>query len=193
MALITPSDVDWWAPQANAVGSGIVAEAITRAQGLAEDYCARPLELAAFEVYLDVPAGCQTLALGRWPVVVDATHALTITTEPDSSAPSTVDSGDYAVDSDAGTILSLNGYWPSGRRAVKVDGYAGYTSTTAPAGLKAALVKLVAWLLTSRGGGGVQSESVDGYSATMEPIVGNMPQSIAAMFDAYRRVSVTWV
>ncbi len=192
MALITAADVDWWAPQATAAGSGVVAEAIRRAQGLADDYCHRPLELAAFSLYLDVPDYIQTLALGRWPLVVDATHTLTVTADPDSTAPTTVDATDYAADTVAGRLISLEGYWNSGLRALKVEGYAGYTSTTAPAGLKTALVKLVAWLISSRGGGGVQSESVDGYSVTLEPMVGNMPQSIAALFDPYKRVGISW-
>lgn len=181
MALLLPADCEFWVPQAVGVPEHVLSDAIARAQALAEAYTGRKLELSAFVAQLDVAPHTKRLVTGQWPLVVDSTHTLTVVPE-----------ADYVVDAATGCLDCIDGYWPSGPRAVTVTGHAGYTAETVPADLKDTLLEIVAWRLGNRGGAGVQSESVDGYSMNLEPIVHGLPESLAKRLDAHRRLSIAW-
>lgn len=193
MALLLPADCEFWVPQATGVSDRDLTAAIARVQALADTYTGRTLELTAFTAYLDIASFTRQIAVGQWPLVVDLTHALTVTENPDDTSPTVWPSTDYVVDASAGCLTCADGdYWPTGVRVISVAGYAGYTTTTLPEDLKDTLLEIVAWRLANRGGAGVQSESVDGYSMTLEPIVRGLPQSLARRLDPHRRLTLGW-
>ncbi len=189
MALLTPADCDGWVPQlADDDTAPMAQSAIAQAQGLADAYTHRALELSAHSRLFDVAPATRTIGLGEWPVVADETHEFAVTLYPDATGAVTLSAASYDLDAVSGTVTRRGADWPEGRRTVGVAWTAGYTGATMPGDLRHALLRLVAWLVGSRGGAGIARESVDGYTIEPEELVGGIPRSIATTLDAHRRV-----
>lgn len=189
MALLEPADCPIWVPQLADGEAGQLAQAvIAQAQGLADAYTHRALELSAHSRLFDIAPVTRTIGLGQWPVIEDDEHEFVVTLYPDATGAVTLTAAGYDLDAAVGTVTRRGADWPEGRRIVRVQWSAGYTRATLPGDLRHALLRLVAWLLETRGGSGVKRESVDGYTVEPEEIIGGVPKSIATSLDAYRRV-----
>ena len=182
MALLTLDDVLNWVPQ-GAADEGLVTDAITLAQGLADRYCLRTLESAAHDEYIDVALGETQLHVSSPPI----TAVSQIDEEAQADTPTTLDSDEYYYDSESGIITRDGGTWSAGIGAVRVQYTGGYTTSTLPAGLKFALQQLVGWVLEARGNVGVTSEGIDGYSVTYGELRDGVPERVAALLDPFVR------
>lgn len=180
MALLSVATVAAWAPQASA-SPALLADALARAQGLAESYCRRALESAEREERVSLPAGAQWVPLRAYPVSAIASVALA---SLDGMA-EPLDPADYVLAAEAG-LLYLRRPLSSSPSSVCVRYAAGYTAATLPGSLAEALLRLVAWLLETRGDVGFSSTSQDGVSQVREPLEGGVPSSVARMLDAHR-------
>jgi hypothetical protein len=183
MALITAGDCRDFVPQA-AGHEATLATRIAQAEARADNYCKRRLNSATYTEIRDI-GDCQSVVLLRnYPVV----GAVVIQEDYNTTTPTTlVLATDYVIDSDIGQIDKLGAYFPGGQRNLAITYTAGYTSTTCPAGLKAALYELVGWLIEMAGNRNATQESADGYSVTYEKLIDGIPESLASDFDPYRR------
>lgn len=187
MSLLTVAQVQDWVPQATGE-EGLLSDAIEMAEGLADEYCDRPLLAIARTEYHTVEERQSSVQLRAYPV--DTTAAFTVLEDAESDTPTTLDSSDYILDNTAGILYRDSGYWLPGPRNLKVTYTAGYTSATLPAGLRRALLQLVAWVLESRGNVGTRQESVDGHQWTSEDMDGAVPASIGAALRPWKAVRI---
>ena len=195
MALLTASQVTKWVPGIDAVHADLVADAIDEATSLAEEFCDRALEQSSHDEYtggyyveyLDVEGDTVTvLSLKAYPV----TEIVSVYEAASETTPSELDSDEYRLDSAAGLLHRVDTEWYQGIRQVVVTYTGGYTATTLPAGLRRALLQLVAWVIHGRGDVGNQSDSSDGVSRTRLPMDGGIPADVASMLRPYRRMGV---
>jgi hypothetical protein len=189
MALLTVADVMKWLPQAQGREDKI-SDAIAVAQGFAEDFCKRRVELAEYDIVLNVAPGTVSIHLPDWPLVVDDTHELQVWENPDTAGRLVSSSSYTVVAEDALLERTDGGEWAWGYRALRVKYWAGYTAATLPVGLRGALLRLVAWVLEHLANVGAKQEASDGYSATYEDVVDGVPQSVAAALNAYKKVTL---
>lgn len=188
MSLLTVANVQDWVPQA-AGEEGLIEDAIAMAEGLADAYCDRDLASAAHTETYDIGDGQGVVALRNYPI--DTTATFTVKTAADTSSPTTLTTSDYERDADHGLLLAADGgTFPAGARSLEVTYTAGYTSATLPAGLRRALLQLVAWVLESRGNVGTRQESVDGHQWTSENMDGAVPASIGQALHPWKAVRI---
>lgn len=182
MSILTWTDVDLWVPQARGRDE-IWNAAIAQAEGLADAYCQRSLESGARDEYYDIGIGQTQLVLRNAPV----TAISAISEDAQGTTPTTLLTADYVRDDSAGILTRVGAGWSSGVGAVRVQYTAGYTSATAPVGLKRALTQLVAWVIEMAGNVGVRYEGGDGLNVGYEEMDGPVPVSVGSMLKAYRR------
>ncbi len=182
MALLREADVRRWVPQAEGRDE-LVGDAIALAEGLADQHCGRTLASTTHDDHHDIARGQRRLVLRHWPVI--SIEALTETEA--GGALRAVTEDEYVVDATAGLVARRIGCWLPGRGALRVQYTAGYTHETCPGGLRAALCRLVAWVIEQRGNAGVRHESADGQSLAYEVMDGAVPADVGAMLAAYRR------
>ena len=182
MSLLSIGEVALWVPLA-AGNDTLITAAIARAQGLADAYCRRSLEAAERTETFDIEPAMNCLPLGTWPI--DTTEDLIVV-----EAGVTLQSTNYELDAVNGLLHRKDSYWYRDQRAVTVTYTGGYTETTCPGGLKEALLRLVAWIIGTRGNVGAKQESQDGYSVTYEDMDGPVPASVGQMLQPFKRVSI---
>jgi hypothetical protein len=188
MSLLTLVQVQDWVPQA-AGEESLIADAIEMAEALADAYCDRGLAAGARTETYDIGDGQGVVALRNYPI--DTTATFTVKTGADTDTPTTLTSSDYELDATHGLLLAADGgTFPAGARSLEVTYTAGYTSATLPAGLRRALLQLVAWVLESRGNVGTRQESVDGHQWTSEDMDGVVPTSVGAALRPWKAVRI---
>jgi len=188
MSLLTVVQVQDWVPQA-AGEESLIADAIEMAEALADAYCDRGLAAGARTETYDIGDGQGVVALRNYPI--DTTATFTVKTGADTDTPTTLTSSDYELDATHGLLLAADGgTFPVGQRSLEVTYTAGYTSATLPAGLRRALLQLVAWVLESRGNVGTRQESVDGHQWTNEDMDGAVPASIGQALHPWKAVRI---
>jgi uncharacterized phiE125 gp8 family phage protein len=174
-----------WVPQADG-NESMVADAITMAEGLADAYCGRALASASHTETYTVGSQQETIALQHYPV----TAVTTVLEGVVGGSPTTLTTDDWDLDGNPGLLHRVESCWAEGVQNVTVTYTAGYTTTTLPAGLKVALLQLVAWVFEGRGNVGAAQDSADGRSVTYDPLDGPVPSRIGAMLQPYKAVSL---
>ncbi len=185
MALLSPPDCANL-PQATG-NEAKLEEAIATAEGLAAGYCGYSLDLASRTERKDIGVDQDTVVLRAVPIVIDGSHAFTLTTG--YTSPSTLTRGTaYDVDTETGVVMRIDAAtFASGKRSLCATYYGGYTVATLPAALKSALVELVGWVLGNMGNRGASQEAMDGYNVTYEELDHGIPLSIAGSLRPYKR------
>lgn len=174
MSLLTVKQVQDWVPQASGE-EALIADAITMAEGLADQACSRTLEAASVTEYFDVGEYQSSVVLGRYPVV----SVTSVVEDASDTSPTTLTSSDYILDTPSGILRRDGASWPVGARSVAVTYTGGYTTATLPAGLRRALLQLVAWVFEDRGNVGAVNDQTDGHSVTFDEMDGPVPKRIA--------------
>lgn len=164
MPLLLKEDVARWASQVGASATD-AEETVALAEAIAGRLCGRTLAIAEHHEHHNTARGQRHIALRQWPVV-----SVESIREAGTGKRPLVPADCYTIDATAGIVTRSDGLW---ERYVDVRYTAGYTSETCPATLRAALLRLVAWIVANAG---------------MDPVTvdSEVPDGIVAMLAAYR-------
>jgi hypothetical protein len=98
-----------------------------------------------------------------------------------------VDAEDYDVETSR--VIMREEPWPYGRRNIKAEYTEGYASGQAPADVHGAVLAVAVAMWKEQHSGGVQSESIAGYSYSLRN-PGDLPTYARQTINRYRRVRI---
>jgi len=164
-----------------------------------ENYCQRRFKETLYTEEVYDGDGSEFIMLKQYPLKADSTVTLgyrSSTVNKDNWG--SIDSEDYFIDYNSGTLEIANGHFTNQARKFRVTYTAGFdfdNSTTFLADTTAGDIEYATWKLCEtmwarrKGGVGVKAEKLGDYSVTYAKAVFESPE-IKEVLDKYARVSV---
>ena len=161
---------------------------IASASEVIERWCNRRFAQESVTDYMD-GKGEPFVVLSQPPVDTDQTVQVWDDPGRDYESGDLVDSDDYAVDADAGTITLDGGTFADGNRNVKAS-YTGGFASVPPAVEQAANMLVASWYnMGQSGADGIKAESLGRHSITYKDDEGmTIPGAVKIILGSYRRI-----